>query len=193
MTKNGKLDLIIGPMFSGKSTELIKKIRLFNVLHKKFIVVKPIIDSRYNIDSISTHDNITYTSININKLEEIKENYKDDYMNADILIIEEGQFLPDLLEFVIDSVNSDNKHIVVAGLSGDYNRNPIGKMMYLISHADTVEYKTALCTECGDGTLAPFTFKKIKDTNQILVGGNEIYTPLCRYHYNIKNEDNRQN
>ena len=190
MTKNGKLDLIIGPMFSGKSTELIKRIRLFNVLHKKFIVVKPIIDSRYNIDSISTHDNITYTSICVSHLHDLKTKYHTDYMTVDIIVIEEGQFLPDLYDFVVKSANNDYKHLIIAGLSGDYNRNSIGRLIDLIPHADTVEYKTALCTLCGDGTVAPFTFKKIKDTNQILVGGTDIYMPLCRRHYNIKSQDN---
>lgn len=182
----GKIELILGPMFSGKSTELIKRIRLFKVLNKKIMVVKPNIDNRYSESDISTHDNIKYTSICVTHLSELNTHYADNYKEIDIIVIEEGQFFPDLYDFVIQSANIDFKHVIIAGLSGDYNRKAIGRIIDLIPHADTVEYKTALCTLCGDGTVAPFTFKKIKDTNQILVGGTDIYMPLCRYHYNMK-------
>ena len=189
-SKCGRLDMIIGPMFSGKSSELIKRINLFKVLNKTILVIKPTIDNRYSENSISTHDKITYKSINVNLLKDIKEKYLDDYKNADVLIIEESQFLIDLYEFVKEAVDIDIKHIVVAGLSGDSNRESIGSILKLIPFADTIEHKKALCTLCCDGTSASFTFKKIKDDKQVLIGGDDVYMPLCRYHYNYESNKN---
>ena len=181
--KYGKIELILGPMFSGKSSELIKKIRLFTVLKKNVIVIKPNIDNRYSENSISTHDKVLYKSINVNTCSELKEKYLTEYNNCDIIVIEEGQFLSDIFEFVVNSADNDYKHIIVAGLNGDYNKNKIGDLTRLIPHADNIEHKLALCNICNDGTLAPFTFKKIKDDNQVLIGGEETYIPLCRYHW----------
>jgi len=180
----GRLDMVIGPMFSGKSSELIKRINLFKVLNKNILVIKPIIDNRYSENSISTHDKVTYKSINICMLKDIKENHLEDYNNADVLIIEEAQFISDLYDFVKESVDVDLKHIVVAGLSGDSNRKSIGQILSLIPLADEIDHKKALCTLCCDGTTASFTFKKIKDSNQVCIGGDDIYMPLCRFHYN---------
>ena len=190
--KCGRLDLVIGPMFSGKSSELIKRINLFKVLNKTILVIKPSIDNRYSEGSISTHDKVTYKSINVKMLKEIKEFYAEDYKFADVLIIEEAQFLDDLYDFVSESVDVDLKHIVCAGLSGDSNRKKIGQILSLIPLADNIDHKKALCTMCCDGTMASFTFKKIKDNSQVLIGGDDVYMPLCRYHYNTESFDQKK-
>jgi thymidine kinase len=98
------------------------------------------------------------------------------------IIIDEGQFFSDLKEKVTEWV--DNKiHVIVAGLDGDFQRNPIGQILELIPYSDVIIKLNSLCGICVDGTEAPFTRRKNSSKDKILVGGNDIYVPVCRKHY----------
>lgn len=176
---SGKLELIIGPMFSGKSTELIRRIRLQKTINKKVLVIKPSIDNRYNIDKLTSHN---YDSVDCIVLQNLKD-FKDDVKKYDTIIIDEGQFFPDLKEIVCSWINYYPVTIIVGGLDGDYQCNPIGQILELIPYADKCKKLTSYCTICHDGTPAPFTYRIIKSDNKVLVGGAESYTPVCRKHY----------
>ena len=176
----GKLESIIGPMFSGKSTEILRRIRLLQVINKKVLVIKASIDTRYIIDKITTHNFDSVECIVINNLSEITDSMIVQY---DAVVIDEGQFIPDLKPTVIRWLENYNIDIIVAGLDGDYMKNPIGSILELIPHSEKVVKLCSLCNMCKDGTLAPFTFRTIPSQDIILVGGAESYIPVCRAHY----------
>lgn len=178
--KSARLELIIGPMFSGKSTELIRKIRQLKVIGKSVLVVKPVIDSRYISNKLTSHSFETADCIVIDKLGEVSN---DEIIKYDTVIIDEGQFFPDLKEYVLKWISENSLNIIVGGLDGDFKRNPIGQILDLIPYSDKCIKLNALCTICKDGTEAPFTFRKVESEDTVLVGGSEYYIPVCRHHY----------
>ncbi len=177
----GKLDLIIGCMFSGKSTELIRRINREQITNEKILIVNHVIDSRYGDNIISTHDRGNKVAMCIDylgKLWNIK-NYKD----SDVIFIEEAQFFPDLFDFVTKSVDRDNKRITVCGLDGDFKREPFEQVLKLIPYCDTITKLSALCKKCNNGNLANFTCRLSDSQEKEVVGGSQEYIPLCRRHY----------
>jgi len=183
----GKLELIIGPMFSGKSTELIRRIRLLQKIEKKILVIKPIIDSRYNQDKITSHN---YESVDCMVLEKLADIANDEINKYNTIVVDEGQFFYDLVPVVTKWVDNFNVDIIVGGLDGDFQRQPIGTILDLIPHADQCHKLSSLCNECKDGTPAPFSFRLVDSSDKVLVGGSESYIPVCRKHFNeLKNKD----
>jgi thymidine kinase len=179
---SGKLELIIGPMFSGKSTELIRRIRLLQKIDKKVLVTKPLIDTRYEHDKITSHNYESVECKVLTTLDEIDDNIINQY---DTIIVDEGQFFPDLIDTITRWVNNYSVNIIVGGLDGDFQRKPIGQILDLIPMADKCIKLNSLCNICKDGTEAPFTFRLVKSNNKVLVGGSESYIPVCRKHFII--------
>ena len=178
----GKLELIIGNMFSGKSSELIRRIHREKSINKKILVINFIGDNRYSTNSVSTHDNFKVNCLKLEKLNDITENMIQQY---DSFFIDEGQFFSDLYEVVVKLVDTYNKHVVVSGLDGDYLRKPFGDILNLIPICDTLDKLKAYCCKCNNGTSAPFTKKTNQNTSTsvIDIGGTEKYIPVCRTHY----------
>jgi thymidine kinase len=174
----GKLEIFLGPMFAGKSTEIIRRIRKMKFIGKKILVVKPQIDNRYNEDKITSHDYETADCIIVTNLSEL-QNIKD----YNTIIIDEGQFFNDLKENVILWVDTFDINVVIAGLDGDFQRQPIGQILELIPYADSCVKLNALCSKCKDGTNASFSHRIINSNEQILIGGSDTYIPLCRKCY----------
>lgn len=182
--KNGYLNLIIGPMFSGKSTRLIQYIRRYKTLDKKMIIIKPNIDTRYTLeDELCTHDNQKQKCVSLesNNLKIIFED--NNYSEAEIIIIEEGQFFTELYNIVKKMLDTDKKRVYIAALNGDYNRELFGDIHQLISQCDNIEFMQALCLDCKDGTPGCFTKRLSNNNSQILVAGNTEYKAVCRKHY----------
>jgi thymidine kinase len=175
---SGKLEIIYGPVCSGKSSELIRRIRLFKIINKKILVIKPKIDNRYNENKITSHNLETFDCVNLEQLNEV--NNINEY---DCIVIDEGQFFPDLKNTIICWLDKYNVHILVAGLDGDFEKKPIGQILDLIPHAEKCHKVNSLCTLCNDGTEACFSYKKTASKNQIEIGGLDIYLPVCRKHY----------
>jgi thymidine kinase len=180
----GRLELIIGCMYSGKTTELMRRVQMYQVLKKKIIVYTHSSDNRYSDSgNIATHNRNVMSAIPLSKLagSDTVENYKA----ADIVFIEEGQFFPDLVEFVLDAVNRDNKIVIVSGLDGDFQLNPFENIVKLIPHSEAITKLNALCKMCGDGTPACFSKRIVESTERELVGSDGVYEAVCRYHYYI--------
>lgn len=172
----GYLELIIGPMFSGKTSRLIHIKRKYDILNKSILVIKPIIDNRYSQNSvIVTHDQNREECISRYKLSDIL-----DIDKYDVVIIEEGQFFSDLYDKVVEW--SVHKRVYVAGLNGDANQNLFGDIYKLISHADEITFLKALCKVCNDGTPAVFSKKNVMNGQVVEVGGSEMYQAVCRKH-----------
>jgi len=177
----GYLEIIIGNMFSGKSTELVRRINREKSINKQILTINYTHDNRYSTDSVSTHDHTSVKCIKLEKLSDLKADYLDEY---DSFFIDEGQFFSDLYTIVYSLVDIHKKHVVVAGLDGDFNRNQFGQMLKLIPIADKVDKFSAYCSICNNGTLAPFTKRISKfHNNQIDVGSKDKYIAVCRTHY----------
>lgn len=192
------LKLIVGPMFSSKSSSLLSEINRYKYITDKILVINSILDIERHpnmivddkgIGYMKTHDEKTFPAIMLKNLEQLRSNkfLSDKYDYADIILIDEGQFYKDLYEFLKIELNSNtNKKFIVAGLSSDYNMNPIGDIIKIVPMADEIIKLSALCVFCKDGTPANFT-KLIKNSMEIdcnvLVGANEHYSPCCRYHF----------
>ena len=179
----GSITLIIGCMFSGKSTEIMRLIKRYKVLKKKILIINHESDQRYATDSISTHDKIQIQCEMMEKLLPAMES--KEYIDSDVVVIEEAQFFTDLFDFATLSADKFNKTVIIAGLSGDFNRNPFGDIQRLIPHAENITKLSALCVMCGDGSPAHFS-KRIDTSNrsQTLIGSTTEYIAVCRKHYN---------
>lgn len=171
------VELIIGPMFSGKSTMLLTFEKKFEVSKKKYICINHSFDKRYSDQGkISTHDGKVSSGnhISVSKLKNINS---IDLIEYDAFIIDEVQFFEDVDDFV-DFWSSKGKIIICAGLNSDYKMKPFEPINSLISKADNIRHLKAICTDCGKD--APFTQRCIKSEEQTLVGSSDIYLPKCR-------------
>ena len=176
-----KLDIILGPMFAGKSTELIRRIRRLDILQKQYIVLKPIIDTRYSKEHIVSHNNEKINCLSYEKIKDFIE--LTNLKNIDTVFIDEAQFFPDLKEGVIDILENKKKNVVIVGLDGDFNRNRFGQVLDLIPYCDTCVKFSALCKICNDGTPGIFSQKISGKDDQIEVGSCDLYNSVCRKHY----------
>lgn len=182
------LELLIGPMFAGKSSAIQSIVRRHQSMGWQVFVVTNTLDTRYSDKpAIVNHDKISIPAIAVKSLMPLISN--NDYMRSRLVVIEEAQFFPDLLEFVRNVVDRDGKSCVVVGLDGDAERRPFGQVLELVPHCDRVTKLTAMCKSCGDGTPALFTFAAgaaavaANATGIPCVGSDDLYVPLCRKHY----------
>jgi thymidine kinase len=183
-SNQGYLNLILGPMFSGKSTRLIEYIRKYKTLGLEMIVIKPSIDIRYtNINEICTHnlDKEKCISINIDNLDDIFK--LDLYKKTQVFFIEESQFFNNTFNIIKKMTDNDNKIVYLSALNGDSNREIFGEIHKLIPLADNIEFLRALCTICNDGTDGIYSKRLSNDKCQIFVAGVDKYQALCRKHY----------
>jgi thymidine kinase len=177
----GRLELIIGNMFSGKSTELIRRINREKSINKKIIVINYSGDNRYSTNSVATHDQTKVNSLKLTKLSEFNKNMINQY---DSFFIDEGQFFSDLYDFTVNLVDKHKKHVVISGLDGDSNRNTFGDLIKLIPICDTIDKLHAYCNKCNNGTVAPFTKRILNNSTEVVdIGGSNKYIPVCRFHY----------
>lgn len=181
-----KLDVIIGCMFSGKSTELIKRIRTAKVLFENnLMVINHKSDNRYCEKSyICSHDKDKITAIQVHSLNHLL--YSVEFSESKAIFIDEAQFFDDLYEFVMEALKYD-KWIVVCGLDGDFQGAPFGEILRLIPVSDSICKLTALCTQCKDGTPAIFSKRKVNAIKKVMIGSTDSYEPVCRKHFNQKN------
>lgn len=176
------LEVIMGPMFSGKSSELYSRAkRMYSVIEHKgsVLVVNSNIDTRCAKNKMRTHDGMEINAVKVDTLAEL--DVLDSFEEARVILIDEAQFFSDLVPFVKKHIGG--KSFIVAGLNGDANQEKFGSVIDLIPFADKVFHKTALCMNCRDGvTPAPFTIvkKTVRYDNQVTVGAEEIYLPVCR-------------
>jgi len=181
------LDLVLGPMWAGKSSYMIGKIRRYRAIGWNVLVIANPLDNRYGSQIVSSHDKEQVAALAIADLSSLYEDSR--YTNAKLLVIEEAQFYKGLYDFVQRAVEHDKKHVVCVGLDGDAHRKPFGELLSLIPICDNVEKIKSLCAECRDGTPALFTHRFVPShtSTQIQVGAEATYEPLCRNHYLEKN------
>tara|TARA_B100002051_G_scaffold274864_1_gene317061 strand:- start:2157 stop:2705 length:549 start_codon:yes stop_codon:yes gene_type:complete len=180
------LDLIIGCMFSGKSTEIIRIINRFNTINESYLLIKPYIDDRYSKDMVQTHDNLQRKCEVRRFLLPLFES--ENYKKSKHIIIEEAQFFNDLEPFVLKAVDQDKKKLIVIGLDGDSNRNNFGSIHKLIPLCDNINKLKALCLMCKDGKEAIFSKRISNEKGQTCIGSSDKYMAVCRECF-LKEED----
>ena len=174
------IHLIIGPMFSGKSSELIRRIKRHTIAKRKCVVLKYIKDTRYsNKNTLSTHDLVQYNAIPCDKLEDVKKKViKEEY---DVIGIDEGQFFPDLIQFCETMANEYKKLVIVAGLDSTFERKPFENIIGLVPLSETVMKLNAVCVNCGQD--ASFSKRIGNETQLEVIGGADKYIAVCRSCY----------
>jgi thymidine kinase len=176
------LELILGPMFSGKTTELVRLHKNYTYIGKKVLVINYIGDKRYHESLMSTHDKLMIPCINVNSLADIADTQ---IAEADVILVNEGQFFTDLVKHVLDYVEKHNKLVYVCGLDGDYRRQKFGFILDLIPYCDKITKLSSFCSLCKNGKKAIFSHRIVTEESQILIG-SDIYIPLCRDCYMVQ-------
>lgn len=176
------INLIIGCMFSGKTSELIRIAKMNKLLDKKVLMINFDEDRRYtDNEKVCSHDLVTLECLPCGR-DICHVKIFQEYIDAEIICINEGQFFDNLLSFCIKAC-SEGKEIHVCGLDGDYLKRPFGEILNLIPHCESVNKLTALCLSCKDGTKACFTKRTCESTETVLIGSTESYVPVCRKCY----------
>lgn len=172
------LEVVVGPMFSGKTSYVYSIVKRYRSVGVSVVVIKPTSDNRYSVlPEVVTHDGVRFECVLTNKnLMELDH----EFTRAKVIIVEEAQFFDDLELFVRCMVENFGRNVIIVGLDGDYNRKPFGQILQCIPLADKVTKLTALCSNCSDGTPALFSHRKVEEGGQVLVGGADKYEPLCR-------------
>lgn len=194
---SGYLELIIGPMYASKTTRLVEIYKQCEFCNISVAVINHSIDNRYDDELMSTHDKIKIPCIKTERLFDVwsdSENLLDDNLNAsprfkdklkvtmsNVILINEGQFFPDLEEFV-KYVLKKGKQVYVCGLDGDFERKKFGQIIDLIPLCDKVHKLTSLCSLCKNGTKGIFSMRLTNEKEQTVVG-SENYVPVCRACY----------
>ena len=192
----GYLKLILGPMFSGKTSELIALYRRYIRSGRKVMVINYAGDTRYSATDLSTHDKQMIHCYMLNNLKDVYSGnyYKDKdgneksilevFNDADVILINEGQFFKDICDTVLEWVEKYDKKVYICGLDGDSNRSLFGNLFCLIPYADDIVKLNSICASCKDGTFAPFTKRIIDNSNGAVIQiGSDEYIPVCRKHY----------
>ena len=190
---SGYLEIILGSMYSGKSTRIVEIYKQCKFCNISVTVINHIIDNRYDDELLSTHDKIKIPCIKAGRLSDIWISDKildKDISNitrnqekllvstSDVILINEGQFFEDLYEVVRDMVNQKKK-VHICALDGDYERKKFGQVLDLIPHCNNFMKLTAWCSLCENGTPGIFS-KRITGESIQTVIGSENYIPVCR-------------
>lgn len=197
-TDSGYLEIILGPMFSGKTSRLIEIYNKCKISNIDCVIINHSSDDRFtNKENLISHDGKEVPCIlsdNIFKIiEEIQLDFKEQseyssaVKNAKVILINEGQFFDDIKESVLLLVEQLKKYVYVCGLDGDFKRNTFGNLLSLIPYCDNVTKLPSLCKLCQNGKIALFSHRITNSLSQKLVGDTDLYIPLCRKCYLEKN------
>ena len=170
-------------MFAGKSSAALQMIRSIKSLGIVPFSITSRNDTRYDSSakSICTHSGDSEAAVGVYLLSAVLD--LPSYKEALYVIIEEGQFFPDLHDTVLLMVEVHGKHVAVFGLDGDSERKPFGQVLDLIPKADSYVKLTALCKMCRNGTAGIFTARMVERQEQVCIGGENLYIAVCRKHF----------
>ena len=175
----GYLELILGPMFSGKTSNLKKIYDQCKYCNIPVMVINYEADNRYCDSSfMSTHDKIMIPCIKGTSILEIMEKHIEKVNESEVILINEGQFFGDITH-IIQLVEDLHKRVYICGLDGDFKKNKIGSLLDLIPYCDNVFKLKSLCSECRDGRSGLFSYRITNETDQVVIGV-ENYKPVCR-------------
>lgn len=180
--RRGWIEVICGSMFSGKTEELIRRLKRAKIANLKVEIFKPAIDTRYDELAVVSHDSNSIQSTPIDNSQTILLMAND----VDIVGIDEAQFFDDEVMNVCETLALKGIRVIVAGLDMDYLGKPFGQMPKLLAIADFITKLHAICVCCGN--LANISYRKTAQTGQVLLGETDIYEPRCRKCYALGNK-----
>ncbi len=176
--KRGWVELITGSMFSGKTEELIRRIKRSEIAKQKVAIFKPKIDTRYSEKEVVSHDAKSIPSMPVSGAKEILEYIND----IEVIGIDEAQFFETDIVEVCNQIANKGKRVIVAALDMDFNGNPFGPIPHLLSIAEYVTKVHAICMKCGN--LAHYSHRLSQAQKLVILGEKDIYEPLCRECFN---------
>ncbi|MEE9169512.1 MAG: thymidine kinase [bacterium] len=171
---HGWIEVICGSMYSGKSEELIRRLRRCQIARQSVSILKPQIDTRYSNDYIVSHSDLKIPSTPVNSAIEILEAAAD----SDVVGIDEAQFFGMELVAVCQQLSNNGKRVIVAGLDQDYRGDPFEPIPQLLAVAEYITKTLAICMVCGNP--ANRTQRLTQDEERVVVGGRKIYEARCR-------------
>ncbi len=175
--QQGWIEVICGSMFSGKTEELLRRLRRAEFAKQSILLFKPIIDDRYATEAVVSHQGQSWVAKRVAAAIEIK----DCWQGEQIVAIDEAQFFDAAVVEVCSDLANKGVRVIVAGLDMDFKGVPFGPMPQLMAIAEYVSKVHAVCVHCGK--LAQFSHRTVAQTQQVLVGAVEKYQPLCRSCY----------
>ena len=181
----GWIEVVCGSMVSGKTEELLRRIRRAQFANQKIEIFKPAVDTRYDEEAVVSHDETSVMSTPVNNSAEILL-----YVNmesVEVVAIDEVQFFDEGIVAVCNKLANSGIRVIVAGLDMDYLGNPFGAMPQLMAVAEYVTKTHAICVQCGD--LAQYSYRTVLNDKQVLLGEKESYQPLCRHCYLEKQKE----
>jgi thymidine kinase len=179
---SGTVTVIMGCMYSGKSTRLLEKVRRADLGRRQFLLVKPAVDDRYSDTEVVTHDGRHYASEVVATSADILSAVAA-VSNIEVVFIDEGQFFDDELHVIVDMLAARGVDVVVAGLDLDFRAEPFETMVPIILHAEHIERLLAICDNCGADACRSQRLADGQPTasgDQVEVGGVETYEARCR-------------
>lgn len=189
ITKSGWLEVITGPMYCGKSEELIRRLRRVKIARQKVKVFKPVLDNRYSKKDVVSHSGDSIEAVPVDHPEEILDRIDN---NVDVVGIDEAQFFHEDLVEICEKLANRGVRVILAGLDRDFRSEPFGPMPELMARAEYVDKLHAICIQCGEP--ASRTQRLIDgepaaaDDPVILVGASEVYEARCRSCHALKGE-----
>ncbi|HUF38016.1 MAG TPA: thymidine kinase, partial [Anaerolineales bacterium] len=187
--QHGSIEVITGSMFSGKTDELIRRLRRATIARQKVQVFKPIIDNRYAVEKVASHDGAVFEAQPIEKSGEILENLAPD---TTVVAIDEAQFFDPEIIRVAHRLAEDRVRVIVAGLDMDFRGEPFGPMPTLIAQAEEVQKLHAICVVCHEPAYCTQRLVNGKparyDDPIVIVGAAELYEARCRRHHEVPRE-----
>lgn len=178
--RKGWIEVICGSMFSGKTEELIRRLKRVKIANLKAEIFKPAIDVRYDEIKIVSHDTNSIHSTPVQNANSILLMTQD----VDVVGIDEAQFFDEEIAIVCEQLALKGVRVIVAGLDMDYLGKPFGQMPNLLAVADYITKLHAICVRCGN--IANISYRKTADAGQVLLGEKDIYEPRCRQCAQIK-------
>ncbi|MFN6014003.1 MAG: thymidine kinase [Flavobacteriales bacterium] len=176
--QNGWVEVVCGSMFSGKTEELIRRLKRAQFANQKVLLFKPLIDDRYHEENVVSHQGSSLKAQPVNDSSDILKIWT----NEKVVAVDESQFFDEGIVEVCNFLAKKGVRVILAGLDMDYKGVPFGPMPHLLAIAEYVTKVHAICVSCGN--LAQFSHRTANETGQVLVGAVEKYKPLCRTCYN---------
>ncbi len=176
--QQGRIEVICGSMFSGKTEELIRRLKRARIARQRVEIYKPAIDTRYSDNDVVSHDANSIPSTPVESARSILLMASD----AHVVGIDEAQFFDVAIVEVCNELANSGKRVIVAGLDMDFKGIPFGPMPQLMAIAEDVTKVHAICVKCGN--LAHVSHRIVKDEQRVLLGEQHEYEPLCRQCYN---------
>ncbi|MGC2238171.1 MAG: thymidine kinase [Pyrinomonadaceae bacterium] len=171
----GWIEVIVGSMFSGKSEELIRRLRRAQIARQKVQVFKPKIDDRYSIEQIASHSGMTHISKPVMTARELMAQIEED---TEVIGIDEGQFFDMAIIEAVNQLANSGKRVIIAGLDQDYTGRPFEPMPQLLSIAEFITKAHAICVKCG--ATANYSQRTSDSTERVQVGASDKYEARCR-------------